>query len=110
MPTFPFPETFTIHTRAVTGQDADGNDVYGDQDTLTRGVFAPQGATELIQGQDVTLTHPTLYLEDGAPAPAATDQVTVRGQRYDVDGDPEVFRNPFTGYEPGAVVKLLRVS
>ena len=110
MPTFDFPETFVIHSRGVTGQDGDGNDVYGDTDTTTSGVFAPEGSTELIQGEDVTLTHPTLYLEDGAPVPAATDQVTVRGKRYDIDGEPQVFHNPFTGYEPGAVVKLEKVT
>lgn len=105
-----FPETFTIHTRAVTGQDADGNDVYGDVTVTTTGAFAPQGSTELIQGEDVTLTHPTLYLSDGAPVPAATDQVTVRGEKFDIDGVPEVFHNPYTGDEPGPVVRLLKVT
>lgn len=110
MPVFPFPEMFTIHSRSVTGQDADGNDVYADTDTATSGAFAPQGSTELIQGQSTVLTHPTVYLEDGAPVPTAADQMTVRGQRYDIDGEPQVFHNPLTGYEPGAVVKLLRVT
>lgn len=107
---FPFPETFTIHTRGVTGRDSDGNDVYGDTNTTTTGAFAPEGSTELIQGEDVTLTHPTLYLSDGAPVPKATDEVTVRGTRYQIDGVPQVFHNPFTGYEPGPVVKLLKVT
>lgn len=110
MPTFPFPETFTIHTRAVTGRDADNNDVYGDVPTTTTGVFAPQGSTELIQGQNTVLEHDTIYLADGAPVPKPTDQVTVRGVLYDVDGEPQVFHNPFTGYEPGAVVKLLKAT
>lgn len=107
MPTFPFAETFVIHSRGVTGTDADGNDVYGDTDTTTTGAFAPAGSTELIQGQNTVLTHDTIYLEDGAPVPAPTDQVTVRGERRDIDGKPEVFHNPFTGNEPGAVVRLL---
>lgn len=110
MPTFPFPETFTIHTRGVTGQDSDGNDVYGDTDVDTTGAFAPEGSTELIQGEDVTLTHPTLYLSDGAPVPKATDEVTVRGTRYQIDGVPQVFHNPFTGNEPGPVIRLLKVT
>ena len=107
---FGFPETFTIHTRGVTGQDSDGNDVYGDTDATTTGAFAPEGSTELIQGEDVTLTHPTLYLSDGAPVPKATDEVTVRGTRYQIDGVPQVFHNPFTGAEPGPVVRLLKVT
>jgi hypothetical protein len=110
MPVFDAPESFVIHSSGVTGQDQDGNDVRGDTDTTTSGAFAPEGSTELVQGEDVTLTHPTLYLTDGAPVPAATDQVTVRGERYDVDGEPQEFHNPFTGYAPGAVVKLLKVT
>lgn len=110
MVSFPFPETFTIHTRGITGKDGDGNDVYGDTDVTTSGAFAPEGSTELIQGEDVTLTHPTLYLSDGAPVPAATDEVTVRGTRYQIDGVPQTFHNPFTGDEPGAVVRLLKVT
>jgi hypothetical protein len=107
---FEFGETFTIHTRTVTGQDADGNDVYGDVDTPTSGAFAPAGSTELVQGQETVLTHDTIYLDDGAPVPAATDQVTARGDRYDIDGTPQTFHNPFTGDEPGAVVRLLKVT
>ncbi len=110
MPTFPFPETFTIHSRGVTGTDADGNDVYGDTDTPTTGAFAPQGSTELIQGQNTVLTHDTVYLEDGEPVPSPTDQITARGQRYDINGKPQVFHNPFTGDAPGAVVTLLKVT
>lgn len=110
MPIFPFPETFTIHTRGVTGTDGDGNDIYGDTDTTTTGAFAPAGSAELIQGQNTVLTHDTIYLADGAAVPKPTDQVTARGVRYDIDGEPEVFHNPFTGYEPGAVVKLLKAT
>ena len=110
MPIFPFPETFTIHSRGVTGHDSDGNDVYGDTDTTTTGAFAPAGSTELIQGQNTVLSHDTVYLEDGAPVPAATDQMTVRGKRYDIDGEPQVFHNPFTGDEPGAVIRLLKAT
>jgi hypothetical protein len=110
VPTFPFPETFVIHSRGVTGADSDGNDVYGDTDTTTTGAFAPAGSTELIQGQNTVLEHDTIYLEDGAPVPEPTDQITARGQRYDIDGRPQVFHNPFTGDEPGPVVTLLKVS
>ena len=104
------PETFTIHTRGVVGQDGDGNDVYGDVPTATTGAFAPAGSTELVQGQQTVLTHDTIYLEDGAPVPSATDQITARGSRYDIDGTPDVLHNPFTGYEPGPVLRLVKVT
>lgn len=106
----PFPETFSIVTRAVTGQDADGNDVYGETEIAAFGAFAPEGSTELIQGQETVLTHPTIYLNPESPVPSPTDKIRARGVLYDVDGDPQVFHNPFTGDEPGPVLRLLRVT
>lgn len=110
MPTFAHPETFTRVTRGVTGQDSDGNDVYGDVETPTSGAFAPAGSTELIQGETVVLTHDTIYLSDGEPVPTASDKIRARGNLYSIDGEPEIYHNPFTGYEPGAVVRLLKVT
>ena len=107
----PYAEAATIVTRGVTGKDGDGNDVIGDTGaTPTSGVFSPEGATELTQGEDLLLTHPRFYFMDGAPVPAATDQLIVRGSRYDIDGEPSVFQSPFTGLKPGPVVKLLKVT
>lgn len=110
MPIFPFPEAFTILTETVTGQDGDGNDVRTSTEVPTLGAFAPEGSTELIQGQTTVLDHDTVYLNDGEPAPSATDKMRVRGAVYDVDSRPAQFHNPFTGYEPGAVVTLLKVT
>ena len=107
---FPFPESFTIVTQGVIGQDGDGNDVLGDVETPTSGAFAPAGSTELIQGEQVTITHDTIYLTDGAPVPKSTDKIRARGNLYDLDGDAGVLHNPFTGDEPGAVLRLLKVT
>ena len=110
MRTFPFPEQAVIVTRGVTGQDGDGNDVYGETQTPTLGVFAPEGSTELIQGQETVIVNPTFYLMVGAPVPAPTDRLMVRGQTFEIDGAPRVYHNPFTGEEPGAVLRLERVT
>jgi len=108
---FPFGETVTILSRGITGQDGDGNDVYGTTSTDVPGcTFAPAGSVERVQGQDIVTTQPTVYLATGTPAPLATDQIRVRGLLYEIDGDPQVFRNPFTGATPGPVVKLKRVT
>lgn len=110
MPTSPFAEVFTLVER-VPSADGDGNDLYADGDlTTVYGVFAPQGSTELVQGQQTVLTHDTVYLNNGAPVPAATDQVIARGLRFDIDGFPEVYVNGFTGDAPGPVLRLLRVT
>lgn len=105
-----FPESATLIARGVTGQDSDGNDVYGTTETPVTGAFAPAGATELVQGQDTVIATPTFYLSPGSPIPAPTDRLTVRGVTYEIDGQPEVYLNPFTGEQPGAVVRLERVT
>jgi hypothetical protein len=66
---FEFPETFTLITRTKTGVDGDGNDVYGAVETAVKGAFAPQGSTELTQGQATVLDHDTIYLEAGTRSP-----------------------------------------
>ena len=105
-----FPEPATIISRTVTGQDGDGNDVYTESQLLTSGVFAPEGFTELIQGQDTVIANPTFYLSDGAPVPLPTDRLIVRGDTFEIDGQPQEFANPFTGSRPGAVLRLERVT
>lgn len=110
--TFAFAEAFTIIGRAVIGEDSDGNDVYGPTETATSGAFAPEGSTELIQGQDTVIENPTIYLSPGSPTPAATDQIRreLTGETYLIDGKPAVYLNPFTGAQPGPVLRLERVT
>lgn len=110
MTTWGFPETATIVSRGVTGQDADGNDIYGETQTSTSGVFAPEGSTELIQGQATVIANPTFYLTQGAPIPSAQDRLVIRGDSFEIDGQPQSFHNPFTGAEPGPVLRLERVT
>jgi len=114
----PYGETVTLLSRTITGQDSDGNDVYDTVETDVPGsVFAPFGSTELIQGQDTTITNPTVYLglvdSSGNPVnPEATDKVRrANGDLYDVDGEPQVYPpNPFTGTQVGPVLRLERVT
>lgn len=106
----PFAETLTIITRTKTGVDGDGNDVYGPVEVETRGAFAPQGSTELIQGQATVLTHDTVYLVEGSPVPGPQDQVRRGTTVYDIDGTPRTYLNPFTGHQPGPVLALLRAT
>lgn len=108
-----FGETVTIISRTVSGRDGDGNDVYETTETPVPGsVFAPFGATELIQGQDTTIANPTVYLGDPDVVPRATDKVRrANGDVYDIDGEPQVYPpNPFTGERVGAVLRLERVT
>lgn len=106
----PFAEEFTLLTRAVTGRDADGNDIYTPVESPIYGAFAPSGSSELVQGQLTVITHDTLYLVEGTGVPGPQDQVRVRGIIRDIDGAPEDYSNPFTGWHPGPVVRLVEVT
>lgn len=107
---FPFGESATLSVRVVTGRDSDGNDVYGSSDTVVDLCgFDPGLSSEIVGGQDTVTTQPTLYMPPGSVA-GHVDTVTVRGVTYDVDGEPTVWRSPFTGWTPGVVVKLKSVT
>lgn len=109
-PTFTFGESVTLHTRGVTGQDGDGNDVYGDTaTTLTNIPVWPRASSELTQGEDLLITGLSALL----PADTSVrgiDKVTVYGDSYEVDGEPGRYMSPFTGLEPGVLVNLTRVT
>lgn len=106
----PFAETFAVITRGVTGQDADGNDVYGEVRKPTRGAFAPAGSTESVQGQLQVISHDTLYLDEGQCAPGPQDKMLVRGVVRDVDGTAGQYRHPHTGWTPGPIVRLVSAT
>lgn len=112
MLSYPFAETFTVLSSAVTGQDSYGDDVRTDTSTTTTGVFAPEGSTEVVQGRDLVINNPTVYLSADAVTPAATDRIRREstGEVFNIDGQPAVYINPFTGERPGAVLRLERVT
>lgn len=107
---FPHGKTVTLVTRSVTGQDAFGNDVYTESSSDVAQVPVwPRGATELVQGQDTTITGLSALLPEWTNV-AAIDAVIVDGNRYEVDGEPGRFESPFTGLNPGVLVNLSRVA
>lgn len=105
-----FGETVVLHVRTVTGQDADGNDVYGDVSTTLLNVPVwPRSAVELVQGQDTLVTGLSALLPPGTNV-SAVDKVTVYGDGYDIDGEPGRYRSPFTNLDPGVLVHLTRAT
>lgn len=96
--------------RTVTGQDDRGNDVFADGTVTVDAVFAPGGSTEQVQGGDLVVTQPTLYL---MVPPGVVDQMTVNGVTYDVDGTPQAWPvSPFSTWQPQypIVVRLKNVT
>lgn len=107
--TFPYGQPVTLLTRAVTGHDGFGNDIYSNTSTTVLGAFDPGGSVETIQGEDLVVSQPTIYLPAGTQI-GSVDAVQVAGQVFEVDGSPNAPLNPFSGWEPGVVVRLRGVT
>jgi hypothetical protein len=102
--------TATLLTRTKSGTDALGNDVYMTVSTVVdHCIFDPGGSVELVQGQDMLTTTPMLYLPAGTTV-GPIDAVTVNGITYEVDGSPNNYVSPFTGWPAGIAVKLKAVT
>ena len=106
---FSFGRSVSLVRRSKSGTDAYGNDVFATTSTVVAGAFAPGGSTEQVQGQNVVITQPTLYLPPGTDV-SAVDAIDIDGDRFEVDGTPTDWVNPFTGWNPGVEVRLKRVT
>lgn len=113
---FPFGETvlFLPHLGDAT-DDAHGNPV-DSWAAESAGVaipgcaFNPGTSVESAEGnRNSVTTTPELYCPRNAPI-TAKGRVLVRGELYEVDGNPGRYVNPFTGWAPPLVVKLRQVS
>lgn len=107
--TFPFGEQITLVHRTKGTPDAYGNDTWTTTTTTVTGAFNPGSSVESVQGQDLLTVQPAVYLPAGTPL-AAIDAVQIRGLTYEVDGSPNTWVNPFTGWQPGVEVRLKRVT
>lgn len=73
------------------------------------GAFNPGTSVESLGGRDLLTVQPAVYLPAGTSI-AAVDAVEVRGLTYEVDGSPNDWVNPFTGWNPGVEVRLRRAA
>ena len=70
----------------------------------------PRPSQEPVQdARNAVTSGYTLYMPAGAQIDARS-RVRVRGEVFEVLGEPAVWRNPFTGWEPGVVVQVGRVE
>lgn len=95
--TFALGETVTLHSRTLGTPDADGNDVWVDTNTTITGTAVyPRFSQELVQGQDQNIIGLVAVFKP-AIVVAATDELTVRGERWAIDADPGQYASPLTG-------------
>lgn len=109
MTEFPFGEPITVITRTKNGVDGYGDDTSTETSTTVTGAFAPTSTAELTDGGDTVISQPQAYLPPGTVV-TPTSVLVIRGNRYEVDGDPADWRQPFTGWNPGIAVPLRRVT
>lgn len=107
---FPHGEPVTVINRVAAGEDSEGNETWSETTTTyPRCAFDPAIGFESTSNQDQVSTQPQVYL----PYTAVVDSYSVllvRGDRYEVDGVPAKWANPFTGTAFGIQVPLKRVS
>jgi hypothetical protein len=108
---FPNGETVVLHRTTVTGVDGDGNDVTSETTLTIDGAgWDPGTSTEAVQGQDLVVQVPRFFLPAGTVVGPLDVISRVDGRRYQVTGEPGDYVNPFTGWVPGVVVNVRRVT
>lgn len=107
---FPYGETVT-RIRSVE-RDQFGDPIGAaepDLDIPGCGVAPRQAGEQIGQGRIAVTSGLTLYVPPGADV-LPSDRFEVRGAVWEVEGEPAVWRSPFTGWEPGREVQLTRVE
>lgn len=104
---------FVQHEVYIPGaEDAHGNEVDAWKPGVDLGIYAfnPGGTSEpIIPGHDRVISVPTIYVPSDAVV-GAHDRVTVRGKRYEVDGDDRDWRNPYDSTMNGLSIELKAVT
>lgn len=90
-------ESVVQHTRTRGTPDSDGNDTWTEVDKPRAGTAVyPRESVELIQGQDTNIIGLVAVFKPAITV-SPIDQFTVRGERYEIDGEPGQFVSPLTG-------------
>lgn len=101
-----------VRAGGSTEVDGYGNPVPGaDVETPLPGWAVADGSTaEFNQpGREAVSVDLVGYGPPGVDV-KSSDRFRVRGELYNVEGEPFVWRSPFTGWTPGVVVKWSRVT
>ena len=102
-------DTVTVIRRTVVGQDARGNDVYGEtRIDYDRCRVQPVSSTAVLDNPVRITSHLRVFGPPGMDV-AATDNVEYQGTRYEVDGEPARWGSP-TGRLAHVEVLLRRVT
>jgi len=78
--------------------------------TIEGCAFAPRSSTELHAQVNTVIVGLTMYAPSGADIKATDTIQRSDGTRWNVEGQPGVWSSPFTGWQPGIVAALERVT
>ena len=99
-----------ITVLTIGARDADGNQpepVEGG--TLTGCAVAPRQTSDTGErATDGAIERLTVYCPDRGADVNPTDQLVIDGTVYDIDGFPQRWTSPYTGWEPGCVIDISR--
>jgi len=112
VPTHPFPysQTITLIQRVRTGHDEYGNDVYTDnQIPLPYCVVQPSSSSEVVQWTEQVSTDITVFVPYGTVI-TPLDALLINGVTYEVQGEPQDWRSPFSGNTSPTQVRAAVVS
>jgi len=113
---FPHGETVSVITAGTTVDPYSSTSTAEDWNTPVSVVpvagvgVEPRPSGEPVQdARNAVTSGYSLYMPVGT-AVTARNRVIVRGGTYAVLGEPAVWVNPFTGWEPGLVVQCERIE
>lgn len=110
---FPHGETVTVIPQVSSGDDEHGNpDVtYGaEYDLPGCAVYDRSATSEPTERGRTPVAEGLTVLAPVGAAVGPHDRARFRGELYEVDGFPFLWRNPFTGSQEGVQFDLERVS
>lgn len=107
---FTYPESVTVLSPTTATDPYSGEPTGTDWSNPTERdeacAVAPGGSTEPTEVARNAIDSDFDLLFDHDPEITAVDRVVVRGLTCEVDGHPFTFRSPFTGWEPGTLVRV----
>lgn len=117
---FPFAKSATVIKRTKRAlPNVDGNDVYDDGSFAINGVVTWPSTSSLVgQGLRIEMRtgdQATAVASLNAVLPPQTnitalDAMIIDGVTWEVEGDPSIYQSPFTGNDPGVLVRLVKVT
>lgn len=105
-----FGETVTRIRRQKVGEDRNNAPIWDDVESAIPGAGPAPSSTDepvVVDGRP-SVADLSLYFYESFPDIVRDDRIRVRGQVYQVLGDPAEWVNPFTGWRAGTVVNLRR--